>query len=48
MAFQKVMLAAIGQFVVADKRLNVGFSACGSTNSLYFGLLDTAPRTATK
>ncbi|KAG1656024.1 hypothetical protein FOA52_005652 [Chlamydomonas sp. UWO 241] len=45
MEHQKVMLAGIGQMVMADKRSGLGFSHCGSANSLYFGLL-SVPTTA--
>ncbi|KAK9816396.1 hypothetical protein WJX74_006607 [Apatococcus lobatus] len=31
---QKVVLSGIGQLAVADKRSNIGFSSCGSTNGV--------------
>ncbi|MEW5300149.1 MAG: hypothetical protein WDW36_003101 [Sanguina aurantia] len=39
--FQKVMLAGIGQMVMADKRSNIGFTHCGSTDNFYFATLGT-------
>ncbi|KAK9867137.1 hypothetical protein WJX84_001859 [Apatococcus fuscideae] len=31
---QKVVLSGIGQLAVGDKRSNIGFSSCGSTNGV--------------
>ncbi|PNH10019.1 Polyubiquitin-D [Tetrabaena socialis] len=36
---QRVLLAGMGDMVLADKRTNIGVSYCGSTNNLYFATL---------
>lgn len=32
--YQKVMLSGINQIVMSDKRTNLGYSFCGSTNGV--------------